>query len=385
MMTIKPTTFPEQLTLSFRKQDALIAILAFLTLIGVAAGVGRLFTGLQGSTGLSDHYAWGIWIGFDFSLIAFAGTGFTLAALVHIFHVKRLAPAVRPAILAGLLGYCTVLALLVLDLGRPDRFYNFIIFWNIHSPLFEVSWCILTYTTVLVIEVSPCCLEKANCTRLCSLVKKFMVPVTILGVTLSTLHQSTLGTLYLNMPHRLNALWYSPLLPVMFFISAVMAGLAMAIIVYKAAMRVKAQPEQGRVVTGLGWGIVAVGLLYLLVKLGEWALAGELPLLLAFDSMSWLALAEIGACFLLPLLLWVIPAVRRSTVGQWTVPLLVLLGVLMNRFNATMFAQLIPPGTSYTPHILEWLSTIGLLAGMVLVWLLAVKYLPIGEEETSAH
>jgi Ni/Fe-hydrogenase subunit HybB-like protein len=212
-----------------------------------------------------------------------------------------------------------------------------------------------------------------------------MIPVTILGVTLSTLHQSTLGTLYLNMPHRLNALWYSPLLPVMFFISAVLAGLAMAIIVYKAAMRVKAQPEQERVVAGLGWGIVAVGLLYLLVKLGEWALAGELPMLLAFDSMSWLALAEIGACVLLPLLLWAIPAVRRSTVGQWTVPLLVLLGVLMNRFNATMFAQSIPPGTSYTPHILEWLSTIGLLAGMVLVWLLAVKYLPIREEEAPGH
>jgi Ni/Fe-hydrogenase subunit HybB-like protein len=385
MMTVKPTAYPEQLTLDFRKQDALIAILACLTLIGVAAGVGRLFTGLEGSTGLTDQYAWGIWIGFDFSLIAFAGTGFTMAALVHIFHVKSLAPAVRPAILAGLLGYCAVLALLVLDLGRPDRFYNFIIFWNIHSPLFEISWCVLTYTTVLVIEVSPCCLEKANCTRLCSLVKKFMIPVTILGVTLSTLHQSTLGTLYLNMPHRLHPLWYSSLLPVMFFVSAVLAGLAMAIVVYKGAMRVKAQPEQGRVVTGLGWGIVAVGILYLLVKGGEWVLTGKLPLLLAFDSMSWLAFTEIGLGVLLPLLLWTIPAVRRTTVGQWGVPLLVLLGVLLNRFNATMFAQLLPPGTSYTPHILEWLSTIGILAGMVLVWLLAVKYLPIGEGESAEH
>ena len=104
------------------------------------------------------------------------------------------------------MGYCTVLALLVLDLGRPDRFYNFIIFWNVHSPLFEISWCVLTYTTVLVIEISLCCLEKFNRPRLSGLVQKFMVPLTILGVTLSTLHQSTLGTLYLNMPHRLHPL-----------------------------------------------------------------------------------------------------------------------------------------------------------------------------------
>ena len=112
------------------------------------------------TTDLADTYSWGIWIGFDFTLIAFAGAGFTMAVLVHVLHQHQYHDAVRPAILAGLAGYVAVLLLLVLDLGRPDRFYNFIIFWNVHSPLFEISWCVLLYTTVLVLEVSPFLLER---------------------------------------------------------------------------------------------------------------------------------------------------------------------------------------------------------------------------------
>lgn len=132
-----------------------IGVLGFITFAGIVAGVGRLVLGLQASTTLNDTYPWGIWIGFDFGLIAFAGAGFTMAAVVHVFNLERFHAALRPALLVGLLGYVGVLALLVLDLGRPDRFYHFILYWNLHSPLFEISWCVLLYTTVLVIEVSP--------------------------------------------------------------------------------------------------------------------------------------------------------------------------------------------------------------------------------------
>ena len=156
-----------------------------------------------------------------------------MAAVVHVLHLNKYQPALRPAILAGLLGYTAVLLLLVLDLGRPDRFYHFIIFWNVHSPLFEISWCILLYTTVLCIETSPYLFERLNREWLVRLAYGLMVPVTIIGVTLSTLHQSTLGTLFLNMPHRLDALWYTPILPLLFFISSIMAGLSLATIAYK--------------------------------------------------------------------------------------------------------------------------------------------------------
>jgi len=218
-----------------------MVLLGLMVLVGSLAGVIRLFAGLGSTTALTDAYPWGIWIGFDFTLIAFAGTGFTMAGLVHVLHRHQYHDAVRPAILAGLTGYVAVLLLLVLDLGRPDRFYNFIIFWNVHSPLFEISWCVLLYTTVLVLEVTPFVLEKLHrpvTERVLRLLRAAMPVIAVVGVTLSSLHQSTLGTLYLNMPHRLHALWYTPLLPVLFFVSSIMAGLCLASLTYLGSMYV---------------------------------------------------------------------------------------------------------------------------------------------------
>jgi Ni/Fe-hydrogenase subunit HybB-like protein len=382
-MTTKVTTLSEPLAIPITTRQALVGILGFLTFAGIVAGLGRLFMGLQASTMLTDGYPWGLWIGFDFTLIAFSGVGFTMAAVVHILHLKKYQPVLRPALLAGLLGYCAVLALLVLDLGRPDRFYNFILFWNIHSPLFEISWCVLLYTTVLMIEVSPCLLERFKRPGLIGWVARIMTPVTILGVTLSTLHQSTLGTLYLNMPHRLDPLWYTPLLPLLFFVSAIMAGLSLGIIVYKGAVRLQSRPENPEIIKGLGYGLVWITLLYLLLKGGEMALAGEMSALLALDAMSRLLLLELVAGAALPMLLWLIPAVRNTQVAQWGIPSLVLAGILLNRFNATMFAQILPPGTVYSPHILEWLSTLGILAGAGLVWGLGVYFLTMVERKEA--
>ena len=220
-------------------KDWLLGILGFLAVMGVTAGIGRLFMGLQASTTLSDDISWGIWIGFDFGLIAFAGAGFTMAAVVHIFHLEQFHTALRPALLVGLLGYMGVLALLVLDLGRWDRFYHFLLYFNLHSPLFEISWCVLLYSTVLLIEVSPDFLRFLPWRWPAQAAKAIIVPVSIIGVTLSTLHQSTLGTLYLNMPHRLHALWYTPMLPMLFYVSSIMAGLSLGILAYLAACKLR--------------------------------------------------------------------------------------------------------------------------------------------------
>ena len=357
-----------------RAVDWLIGVLGFVTFAGVVAGVGRLVLGLQASTGLNDSYPWGIWIGFDFGLIALAGAGFTMAAVVHVFHMERFHHALRPALLAGLLGYVAVLALLVLDLGRPDRFYHFLLYFNLHSPLFEISWCVLLYSTVLMIEVSPDLLRFLKWRWPLRLVRAIMLPVCIVGVTLSTLHQSTLGTLYLNMPHRLHTLWYTPILPVLFYVSSIMAGLSMAIVAYKLAMLVRDEPEDRRIALGLGTGVVVTVVIYGILKLGELAWAGELPLL-ASSSLSWLWGMELALGVVLPLLLWSIPRLRSQAWVQWTVPLLVLASVLMNRFDATLYAQVLAPGMQvYTPTLLEWLSTFGILAGAALAWLLAVRF-----------
>ncbi|HEY85989.1 MAG TPA: polysulfide reductase NrfD [Chloroflexi bacterium] len=355
----------------------IIGILLSLTLIGLVTSIGRLAMGLGASTALTDAYPWGIWIGFDFALIAFSGAGFTMAAVVHILHMKKFQPALRPALLAGLLGYVAVLMLLLLDLGRPDRFYHFIIFWNLHSPLFEISWCVLLYTTILLIEISPDLFGRLNWAWPVNVASRLMTPVAIIGITLSTLHQSTLGTLYLNMPHRIHPLWYTPILPLLFFVSSIMAGLSMAIIAYKISIRAQGKEERCGVADGLAKGIAWVALLYVLLKLGDIVMAGELPALLALDMASLLMGLELVVGVILPMILFFIPAARKNNLAQWFASALILFGVFMNRFTATVFAQKAPPGAAYSPHILEWLSTIGLLAGVILAWYLAVRFLEI--------
>lgn len=362
-----------------------VQILAYLTVIGVLAGIWRLFSGLGAATNLTDGIPWGIWIGFDFSLIAISGAGFTMAGLVYVFRQEQFRPALRPAVLTGLLGYTAVLALLILDLGRPDRFYHFLIYWNLHSPLFEISWCVLLYTTVLLIEVSPQVYERLNRPGPVRIVHAIIVPLAIVAVTLSSLHQSTLGTLYLNMPYRLNALWYTPLLPLLFFTSSVSTGLSVAIIAYKLATRFTGQQAQPRVARGLGSLVAGVLVFYLVLKLGDIILSGKAPLLLAFDRMSLLMWIELIVGVLAPLAIFLAPSVRRTEKGQWAGAILVVLGTLISRFDATLFAQTAPPGATYVPHVVEWMTTAGVVAAAALAWYLGARLLAVFEKPNGHH
>ena len=363
-----------------------VGILGCLTIMGVAAGFARLFIGLGGTTALNDSTSWGIWIGFDFGMIAFSAAAFTMAAVVHIFHLHQFQPVLRPALLAGFLGYTAVLLLLVLDLGRPDRFYNFMLYWNVHSPLFEISFCVLLYTTVLVLEVAPDVLKKFGWMKTRRFVLWLMAPITVLGVTLSTLHQSTLGTLYLNMPHRISPLWWTPVLPILFFTSAVMAGLSMAIIAYRTAVRIHNAPEEPKVIQGLMVGIGGVTLAYLAVRLGALIDNGELLHLDWAAARTWLVVIEIGLGAVVPALICLVPAWRRRSSLQWVAPLLILAGVLMNRFSATLFAQTAPIGRGvYIPSAMEWMTTVGVLSAAALAWYICVRWLVRFDEHEQAH
>lgn len=361
--------------------DTTVLVLGILTLIGIVAGVWRLIVGMGSTTNLSNAYPWGLWIGFDFALIAFSASGFTIAGIVYIFRLEKFRPALKPAILAGLLGYVAVLLLLVLDLGRWDRFYMFIISWNVHSPLFEISWCVLLYSTVLFFENSPPLFEQVKFQAAARFVHNYIIPLAVAAVTLSTLHQSTLGTLYLNMPHRLDALWFTPILPLLFYVSSIMAGISVAIIAYLIAGNIRKETAKPEVVTGLAAIVAWTTLVYVVLKLGDFVVAGELAALFAFDRMSWLMWLELGVGAILPMVLLFIPSIRNKQSVIWTSTLLILFGVLVNRFSTTLFAQVAPTWTTYSPHIMEWLSTIGILAGAALAWYLGVRYIIYNEKE----
>ena len=189
-----------------------ILFLAFLTVTVI-----RFTKGLGAVTNLSDKFPWGIWIGFDLLCgVGLAAGAFTLTAVVHLFNLKKFEPIVRPTILTGFLGYSFVIVALLLDLGQPWRIWHAIIYWNPHSVMFEVAWCVMLYTTVLAVEFAPVVLERFGFNAPARFIHRLITPLVILGVMLSTLHQSSLGTLYLIVPSKLHPLWYSPMLPVQF-------------------------------------------------------------------------------------------------------------------------------------------------------------------------
>jgi Ni/Fe-hydrogenase subunit HybB-like protein len=354
--------------------DKPVLVMGLLTLVGLVVGVWRLVVGLGSASNLTNAYPWGLWIAFDFSLIAFSGAGFTMAALVYVFHREEFRPALKPAILLAFLGYIAVLLLLVLDLGRWDRFYMFIIRGNVHSPLFEISWCVLLYSLVLFFENSPPMFEKLKKPKLAEWVHKYIMVFVVAAITLSTLHQSSLGTLYLNMPHRMRALWFSPLLSLFFFVSSIMAGFSAALLAYQVASKLRDTKIDAKIVHGLGRIVGWTTLFYIIIKLVDWMMAGELGALFGAGKYSLLTWIEWGLGAVVPMLLLLLPGISNKLSNINLAAMLVLLGVLVNRVNATLFAQIPPHGGSYTPHIAEWLSTIGIVAAAALAWYLGIKY-----------
>ena len=231
------------------------------------------------------------------------------------------------------------------------RFWSFFVNWNLHSPLFEISWCIVLYSTVLVVEASPQLFERLGKDRPVRWVYRIVIPLVIAAVTLSSLHQSTLGTLYLNMPYRLAALWYSPILSPLFFVSSIMAGLAVTLLVYPLAARIVGKEVDNDITKGLARIAAWVTLVYTLLKLGDLAVAGELPALFAFDRASLLMCLELGLGAILPMILFFVPSVAAQRRWQTVGAMLILFGVLLSRFNDTLFAQQARPGASYLPNL----------------------------------
>src|SRR5207248_1687985 len=196
------------------------AVLLVLMLGALYATALRFGRGLGASTNLSDQFPWGLWMGFNVLCgVMLAAGGFTLTGAVHLLKIKRLEPIVRPSVLTAFLGYLLVCVALMYDLGRPYRIWHPLIMRNPHSVMFEVAYCVMLYTTVLSLEFAPIVLERFNWQKPLKIIRGVLVPLVIGGVILSTLHQSSLGTVYLIMPEKLHPFWYTPLLPVFFFIS----------------------------------------------------------------------------------------------------------------------------------------------------------------------
>jgi Ni/Fe-hydrogenase subunit HybB-like protein len=356
-----------------------------LTGLGAAVATVRFIVGLGATTALSDTTPWGLWIGFDvMGGVALAAGGFVTAAIVHIFHRERYHEAARPAILTAFLGYAAVVVGLIFDLGLPWNIWHPVVFWNPRSPLFEVAWCVMLYLTVLALEVSPVLVERTRFKRLHANLRRLQLPVMILGIMLSTLHQSSLGSMLLIMPFRVHPLWYSSMLPELFFVSAIALGLCMVMFESALTSWLYRRAPETRMLSGLArlatWALA----FYLVFRVGDLAFQHKLGLLAEPGWPRALFAVEMLLSTVLPLVLFAIPRVRRSLVGIWIGAACAVSGFVLNRIDAAGLSQVATTGRFYAPSWMEISVSLSVVSAFALVFFLIQERFPVNPQQLDA-
>jgi Ni/Fe-hydrogenase subunit HybB-like protein len=363
-----------------------------LVFLGALAVAFRLWFGLGATTNLSDELPWGLWKILNMVAgVALATGGFTVGFLVYVLRIEQFRPLVKPAILVAFLGYGSSVFALVMDIGLPHRIWHPIFMWNEHSFLFEVAWCVMLYFTVTMIELSPTVLERLRMSRLAHILHRIAPAVVVIGIALSSLHHSSLGSLFLVTPVRLHPLWYSPLIPLHFILSAMGAGM-MAVVLVKMLYARYYAPESvfsGRSGPGPDFPMVrrlaaiaaSVLSVYLALKIYDLAVSGSWRHLLAGSWESWFYALELLLAAVIPILCMAIPRTRRSPIAVGLAGFSAVVGLLWNRLDVGIFGYFSNAGTIYIPSMVEWALSLGVVAAAGLAFFFAVENLPIFDGE----
>ncbi len=375
-------------TLTKPKQGIPIAFwpLLALALLGVGLSIYRLVVGLGPTTNMNDHYPWGIWITVDLFFIPVAGAAFTISWLSYFLGRDRFHSIIRPAVTAGLLGYIVVAALLFLDIGRWHQFYNILNprLINLHSFLEEISLSVTLYSLILILEAAPIFLEKWNIQAPIKWINRGIFWIAGAGVVFSMLHQSSLGSMFLLMEHKLHPLWWSPALPLLFYFQAIYTGLGTAAIAIALVWRALKTDMDREVYRRLGQALTLNLLLYTAIKFGDLMGAGKLHLLFQADPFAYIAWLELGLGVLLPLFILLSKLVGHSAGPLWA-SVFALMGTFINRLMISWIGLAEPNPVSYFPSWIEIMVTIGLTAGGFLLYGLIIRYFRLLPEAESAH
>lgn len=357
-------------------------ILWFLVGVGFTVAAYRFLRGLGAATALTDTTPWGLWIGFDvMGGVALAAGGFVMAACVYIFHLEKYHGIVRPAVLTAFLGYAAVIGGLVFDVGLPWNLWRPVFWWQHHSALFEVAMCVMLYFHVLMFEFAPVVFERLPFKRIYKILKFFTLPLVIAGIILSTLHQSSLGTLLVIMPFRIHPLWYSSILPFHFFISAVGLGLSMVITESMVSSWLYEKKPETEVMAGLGKAASYVLGLYLLLKLGDLAYTGKLHYLVDGSWESQLFIFELLISAAIPAALFASSKVRHSTGGLAATAGLAVFGFVLNRINVGGLSTVTATQTDYFPMWMEFAISVGVVSAAALAFFFFVENFSVYEDE----
>ncbi|MFB3908090.1 MAG: NrfD/PsrC family molybdoenzyme membrane anchor subunit [Candidatus Eisenbacteria bacterium] len=361
-------------------------VFAVILGLGLYSTVLRFTQGLGSATHLSDRFPWGLWIGFDLLCgVGLAAGGFAMAATVHIFNVKRFEPVIRPAILTAFLGYLLVIFALLIDLGRPWMIWHPIVMWNPRSVMFEVAWCVMLYTTVLAVEFSPAVLERLRWKRALSLVRSALPFFIIAGVLLSTLHQSSLGSLYLIVPNKLHPLWYSSWLPVLFFLSALAVGCCMVLMESFLSQRAFGHALAPDVRHDLCRMALVLLVPYALLRILDVVQRGAIRYAVQATPEAGLFWIEVFLGLLAPIALLLVGKVRQHPRGQFAISLLAILGFVMHRLNVSITGMEASIRADYFPAWTEVSITVMIVAIGFAVFGLAARHLPLFGHGTHAQ
>jgi octaheme c-type cytochrome (tetrathionate reductase family) len=382
-----------------------VTVLLFFVAMGLIAIILRLFQGLGAVTNLNNQNPWGIWIAIDVvSGVALAAGGFTTCALVYALQRKHFAVVLRPALLTALLGYTFVVLALIVDIGRWWNIWRPMINWNGNSVLFEVAMCVMFYLTVLYIEFIPLVAERfmgkvnlpgslarfnktgeralAIADGILGRVMWFLI---ISGIVLSCLHQSSLGALMLIAPSKMHPLWYTPLLPLLFLLSAIAVGLPMVIFESVASAKALGREMESDVLAGLARLVPFLIGLYLTVKIGDLLVRGAWVHLFACTPQAMSFWVELVFGLVVPFVMLSLQSVRRSPGWLFWASTFFILGVLLNRINVFWVSyRSAYQEVAYFPAVGEWAVTIGFGAALILAYKIGASIFPVLKAEGSA-
>ncbi len=385
-----------------------VIVVSLVALVGVVFLAMRFFFGLGAVTNLDQQYPWGLWIAIDVATgVALAAGGFTTAALSHVMNREYYHVVVRPALLTAMLGYTFVALGVVIDIGRFYYIWHPMVYWNANSALFEVGICVMIYLNVLYIEFIPIVTERfigkvnlpgmlAGFNNLIDKLLRFldrtlaktMFIFFIAGVVLSTLHQSSLGTLMIIAGDKMHPLWQTPILPLLFLLSAIAVGFPMVIFESLIAARsFKLEPEMP-VLKRLGAMVPMLLFIYLAFKIGDMVIRESFVYLTEINTHSVMFFIEVMVGVIIPMRMFLSRAVLNSPLWLFTASAMVVFGVFLNRINNFIIAYHPPYADyAYIPSFGEIAVTAGLIAILVLLYRAFVMIFPIISvpEQDSAH
>lgn len=383
--------------------SAWLAFLGLCLLIGIISALQVLSQGLF-ITNMSDTVPWGLWITIDLSSIALGAGAFTLSAVVYVLGVERFRPIIRLAVFVGFIGYTSALLTLVMDIGRPDRFWHPWVFWNVHSVLWEITWCITIYLTIMVFEFAPVVAETRLFDRLpwirtvAALLHKLAPILAVVGLLISLLHQSSLGATYGIVKSR--PIWFKPNMPIMFILSAIAVGPALTMAIAFTTEWVtgkKAVPHKilHTIARYSGFALIAYGYLRFWDLLST-TYYGRTP---AIDESLFMLnqqtpynfgfwVVEVFLGIVIPAIIFLSPRYNRKSGFLILGALLATLGIIFNRWNVTVTGLFVPlsysPGVlyqlhagTYWPSLVEWGVIIGILGYALTMLTLGIRFLPL--------